>query len=252
MVFSETLYLIETIQNVNITLLKRIGKIKSSYYMLTYFFLAITTSIAISIFLDFESFSQKIDQSINALVYLFLMFILFLMTLRFSSDTVVLLNKMIVFPLSNQVKYLYLIYNFAYDIHSLIYLVPVFFIFIKCSLELGIVFGISFLVIFVLFFIVLVIWITNCYIFFSRILDKIGKNTLIIYPVLSLGFFLMQNNNNFTIINDIPFWGFIGRCMISLQNGEYDFFLIAILGYLIFGSIGFFVGKYLIKYTSYQ
>jgi hypothetical protein len=244
--------IIKAILSINRLLAKRISKLDILYSVLVIIFLMVMSAVSLSIYIDFEGFSKNIDQSMNSILYLIIMFTIFLITLRFSTETVILLNKISIFPLSCHTKYLYLLLVFIYDFHSLIYVIPVLIISLKLYIEFGLLPALLHLIFFYSLFALIVIWISDIYIIFACWFDKLDKNILIIYPILSLIFILMQNRNEYSALKYFPLFGLAGKAIRSLLEGSYSDYMLSLLACLSLSIFGYVLGNSLIKKHSYQ
>jgi hypothetical protein len=244
--------IIKTMLSINRLLAKRISKLNILYFFLVTIFLVVMSAVSLSIYIDFKGFSKNIDQSMNSILYLIMMFTIFLITLRFSTETVILLNKIPVFPLSPSTKYLFLLLLLIYDFHSLIFIIPILIISIKLFLEFGLGCAFLYLLFFYCLFALIVVWISDFYIIFARWLDKLDKNILIIYPILSLIFVLMQNRNEYSALKYFPLFGLAGKAIQSLKVSSYSHYMLSLLACLILTIFGYFLGNSLIKRLSYQ
>lgn len=171
--------------------------------------------------------------------------------MRNSSNTIIFLHHIILFPISVRIKYNYFIMEMIYDIKSLIYVLY------TASLLSGIFrldwyTGLISILFFLSFFLCMEVWIVIVYLLSHKIFFK-HKQHVNTIPYLILFITIVTGNvvNN-RIFDRIPFVGWVGKGICFARDGQWELsiFYLSLLFILI--ALGYLLGTILIKRVEYD
>jgi len=206
----------------------------------------ILTMIPIAAYLERTNLSQNMVICIQATNYLYLMFELLVQTFRFRTDTIILQDKLSLFPISFRTKYLYLLNTAFNNKKNLFYIFPFFVISIVLS-KISFLLSLKSFFLFSSYFLFIQVWILNAYLLFSRLMDKHKQNLPIIYPLLLMGYILASSQKQWHFLGSIPILGWCGKAVEAELVGNSAPLIMAFWFYIGGFAIGILTGIWILR-----
>jgi len=234
------------LKHYNTLLAFRISGSKAIYPICITLICFFLSMIPIAAYLERTNMTNNIIIGIQATIYLYLMFELLVLTVRFKTDTVILQDKLSIFPISLKIIYLYLLKTAFLNIKNLYYFVP-FALIVFVLVKINVVLGLKSLLLFAIFFVFVQLLILDFYLIFFKLLGKHRESMPIIYPFLLLGYILVSSQGMWDILGYIPVIGWCGKAIESEIMNQGNLVFKAILFYTGSSFFGLLLGGYLMR-----
>jgi hypothetical protein len=231
----------------NYILSKRVKNWDGFYILITISLSLIMSCLSYYLFiLNFQE--NEIDLRIILSVVLFLILIIeiMLITFRYSSNTIILPNQLIFYPISTTQKFNFILFSQLYDIKFISFLIPIIIISIGLF-NSKIVLGIFLIIIFSLFYICIEVWLVDLFLISFKQFDKKRDKLQIVFSTLLIIFILLNTTESYHVFLYFPISGWVGQGIYFAHQGE----LTLAMGYLIililFLGLGLVIGKTMLK-----
>jgi len=243
-----TYHKIQLIFKYNHLLSTRTKKWKAFYILLSVLSTILLSFVCIMFNLKgFESISKELK--INFLAFFFYFFLimeLMLLSLRYTTDTIILLDKLCLFPFSTKDLFNYFFFSIFIDIKLLMYFIPSIIIGFGIFVS-NIISGIISMTFFIGFYFCLEIWLSNMYIMGSKILAKQKKNISLIHSIMFMILIFSGLFDKLYIISYIPGLNYVATGINLAITGQilHSFFYLIII--LSFTWLGLIIGRKLLE-----